>query len=163
MAVTPTYVPLGTITLASGVTSATFSSIPAGYRDLIIVVNGGRTTGTAAVEVRFNSDTGANYSWLSMFGNGSSTGSNTQGAFNTFIPMAWNANITTSFDYMGIAQVMDYSATDKHKTMLVRNGRASGATEAIAGRWANTAAINTIQIIVGTAIAGTTISIYGVN
>ena len=160
---TPTYVPLATVSLSSGVTSATFSAIPATYRDLIIVVNGGRTSGTAAVQVQFNLDTGANYSWTSQFGNGSTADITTSGAFNTFIPMGWNGNITTAYNYMGIAQVMDYSATDKHKQMLVRGGRATLATEQIGGRWANTAAIHTVKVDVGPAIAGTTISIYGVN
>ena len=58
---------------------------------------------------------------------------------------------------------MDYSATDKHKTTLVRNDQ-SGVTGMWAGRWANTAAINRLDIIGanGTFPIGTTLNLYGI-
>ena len=59
---TPTYIALATTTLSSAVGSVTFSSIPAGYRDLVLVAEGLTSGATSNVRMQFNSDTGNNYS-----------------------------------------------------------------------------------------------------
>jgi hypothetical protein len=75
---TPTYIPLATVTLGSADSSVTFSSIPATYRDLILVLNGTRST-TSGVRARANADAGANYPMVYMdaesttFNSGSNT------------------------------------------------------------------------------------------
>ena len=65
-----------------------------------------------------------------------------------------------------VAQIMDYSATDKHKTVLTRSDNAGDRVRAYAGRYASTSAITTVSIgITGGATysIGSTISIYGGN
>jgi hypothetical protein len=62
---------------------------------------------------------------------------------------------------------MDYSATDKHKTGLIRDNGQQGsdlAVRAYAARWANTAAITSIQYFTtaGNLNTGFTLSLYGV-
>jgi hypothetical protein len=59
---------------------------------------------------------------------------------------------------------MDYSATDKHKTVLVRSNIPADTVAAHAVRWANTAAITTVGVaaISGTWSAGTTFALYGI-
>jgi hypothetical protein len=61
---------------------------------------------------------------------------------------------------------MDYSATDKHKTVLSRNNVAGGGVDAFANRWANTAAITSVEVRVSTGgqffATPTTLSLYGV-
>jgi hypothetical protein len=149
---TSTYVPLATTTLGSSASSITFSSIPATYRDLIIV---GNPLGAEAA-ARFNGDSGSNYNGLQMWGNGSN-------------PLSSNFSATSSFlggiNQDPIAQIMDYSATDKHKMVLVRRGIASATF--VAGqvnRWANTSAITTIAIIAtsGSFTAGSRFDLYGI-
>jgi hypothetical protein len=62
-------------------------------------------------------------------------------------------------------QIMDYSATDKHKSVLTRYDLAGLETHAHATRWANTAIITTLEIFgidTETLAAGTTLSLYGI-
>ena len=156
---TPTYTPLATVTLGSSASSVTFSSIPATYRDLILVVSAPNTTTDTGIRTRFNGDTGSNYTVVSMRGTGSITQS-TSGT-NTF------ANIVDSFvssGYIGIGQIMDYSATDKHKTILVRKGAAFEDVGALANRWANTEAITTIELSpnLNQFAIGSTFNLFGV-
>ena len=148
---TPTYTALANVTLGSTAT-VTFSSIPATYRDLILVVRG--TTNN----IRVNGDTGSNYSNVAMYGNGSSAGSGAE--TTTFFYTNWWGGGTAA-NRMYIVQFMDYSATDKHKTILVRGDQADAEANANAGRWANTAAITSITSV-GTAPAGSTWSLYGI-
>jgi len=155
---TPTYTPLATVTLGTAVSSVSFSAIPASYRDLIFVFNG-TTTIDDGVGLRFNGDTGSNYSNVRMFGNSGGAGSDT--STTTRIPTtAGNSSLRTAF----ISQVMDYSATDKHKTVLTRNNITDNNVTAIAGRWANTAAITSVTVLSpgSTITSGSTISLYGV-
>ena len=157
---TPTYVPLATITLASDDNSITFSSIPATYRDLILVSNAKRSTAASiAVYIRFNSDTGSNYSFVEMRGDGSSASSVSSTISDLY------AGWCDGNDFRGqVCQIMDYSATDKQTTALTRMQR-TDRTSAMASRWANTSAIHTISIRPsgGSFAIGSTFSLYGVN
>ena len=160
---TPTYVPLGAITLASTDSEIVFSSIPANYRDLILVMNG-TTSVNANIFLRFNNDSANNYSWVYMRGDGSTAVSGATGSSNSVLTSAtayWiNATPTNT-----IAQIFDYSVTDKHKTVLVRNDGSTRASEATASRWASTSAINSIYLTLtgGAFNSGSTFSLYGVN
>jgi hypothetical protein len=157
---TPTYTALATVTLGSSASSVTFSSIPATYRDLILVSKPIATSGAIESALRFNSDSGTNYSVAVMFGTGSTTGS-FGGAGSTYVSLV---DAITSGNNISIAQVMDYSATNKHKTILLRRDFPGEATAASAGRWANTVAITTVSItaLSSTYAAGSTFNLYGV-
>jgi hypothetical protein len=161
---TPTYTALATVTLGSSASSVTFSSIPSTYRDLIFVMRAG-TSENANNRMRFNGDSGNNYLMVTMQGSGSSATASSNNNL-TNIPIDWSAFTTpTVGDTNHIVQIMDYSATDKHKTTLNRANRAAGFVDALACRWANTAAITTIAIIPGggTWLTGSTFDLYGIK
>jgi len=156
---TPTYDLLDSTTLSSSASSVTFTSIDQSYRDLVLVIDGSCDQATSAFfYMYFNNDTGSNYSRVEMVGDGSSTSS---ASFGNLIPL-------TLRQVRGnhISQIMDYSATDKHKSVLYRNNLTDLNVYAGAGRWANTAAVTTLQIdsFVGTETmtAGTTLALYGI-
>jgi hypothetical protein len=161
---TPTYIALATTTLGSNAATVTFSSIPATYKDLIVVFNGGWINSSNGESIiRFNGDAGANYSRIYALGDGSSTGS---GANAGLTEGSWWA-MDNSANSNSTLQIMDYSATDKHKTVLSRSNSFPGLyTLMMAGRWASTSAINQISISTfgagGSVRAGSTISLYGV-
>jgi hypothetical protein len=159
---TPTYTPLATVTLGSSASSVTFSSIPATYRDLILIHSSKHTfAGSTSVRdsgIRFNSDSGSNYLRVNM---DSKIDSGT--ATETSIALIYG-RVDGNF-VPGIVQIMDYSATNKHKTVLYRSGAANDYVYAQAARWANTAAVTTITIAPSGSfqiIAGSTFALYGV-
>jgi hypothetical protein len=159
---TDTYRPLATVTLGSAASSVTFSSIPATYRDLILVATG-TSTADADIQITINSDTtSGNYSRVTASGNlnnlaVSSTTSGNQVTFWGF----WSSSQVATFTN----QFMDYSATDKHKTFLTRANRSGSGADMIASRWANTAAITSISLAtVGTTfVTGSTFNLFGVS
>ena len=150
----PTYTPLATVTLGASASSVTFSSIPATYRDLILVVNA-IDSDTALLGLRFNGIT-TGYSRVFMFGSGSTTSSSVQ--TDEFVGGASTGGT------LNIIQLMDYSATDKHKTSLTRYGNTTGGVIAQAGRWADTSAITSVLVNLtsGTFTSGATFNLYGV-
>ena len=127
-------------------------TVPTGYRDLILVING-TLTAAADIFLKANGST-SNWTYVAMYGPTSSfTGS------NGYIS---NQN-TNSFQI--IVQGLDASATDKHKTFLVRSGSA-GKSEvgAFAMRWADTTAISSLAIYTGANnfAIGTTFNLFGI-
>ena len=160
---TPTYTPLATVTLASAASSVSFGSIPATYRDLVLVI-----TGSASVDntfgMIFNGDTGTNYSYVDAFGNGSSPSS--AASTDTRFLLTVNGTFGAG-NHQFNTQIMDYSATDKHKTGMTRNalsGSVFPGAGMIAARWASTAAITSMSIFPGSGQlnTGSTFSLYGV-
>jgi hypothetical protein len=150
---------LGNTTLATASASVTFSSIPGGYKDLVLVVSVATTSGTARQDLRFNNDTGTNYSYVYMRGDGSASSSAATGETKTYSGLVLNGG-----QGVFISEIMDYSATNKHKTMLTRSNPSNYGVWAFANRWANTSAINQIELLSGaTYPAGSTFRLLGVN
>lgn len=155
---TPTYTALATRTLTGTATTITFSSIPATYRDLILVIEGTYSTGTGNASIRFNGDTGSNYPYIFMLG-GASGASSGQSTTTSLLTGGFNSAVRNNV----VFHIMDYSATDKHKTVLNRMNEAGITTYAWFGRWANTSAVTTIAVSGTNPYAiGSTFSLYGI-
>jgi hypothetical protein len=160
---TPTYRALANITLGTAASSVTFLSIPATYRDLLVIFNG---AGSADLEgrIRLNSDTGSNYNYVRMSGSGSAITS-VSGASQTSGFVSAIAKATTTGALQMNINIMDYSATDKHTTIISRANQSATGTEAFANRWANTSAVTSVQILTssGNWAIGTTAALYGIE
>jgi hypothetical protein len=154
--------PLANLTISgSSTASVTFSSISSAYRDLMLVVSGTNSV-DANLYFRLNGDSGSNYNATGMSGNGSSA--SPQGGNYSGIFFNANARIGTSAANFKL-DFLDYSATDKHKTVLYLADRSDSATERWVSRWSNTAAISSIvgTVTSGNLVAGTTFALYGVS
>jgi hypothetical protein len=151
------YDSLATITVPSGgVTSVTFTGIPAGYKHLQIRVFAKWNYTTAAdftnIIMRFNSDTTASYSRHSVGGNGSTVaagaGANESEAYvQTFIPS--NHSSETNVFGASIIDILDYSNVSKFKTLRALGGfdrNGSGLLRLASASWRNTNAISSISI-----------------
>jgi hypothetical protein len=145
---------LATITLQSASSSVTFSGIPSTYRDLVLVVNA-EVTGNGNFTLKLNNDSG-NSSSVQMYGDGSSAVS-----FTETNPV-WALWISGQ-QHLGIFQIMDYSATDKHKTTLGRVNRSNGIALAGASRWASNTAVSSLVVTLSanSFSIGSTFSLYG--
>lgn len=161
---TATYIALATITLTSTDSEIVFSSIPATYRDLVLVTATTQTSGAGEIWIRYNSDTASNYSTVQMGGTGSGSGFSAAYTTTRIVPSANIGESTTVIQNM-IMQIQDYSQTNKQKTSLIRTNLSSLGVQAQANRWANTNAINTISLTAnGSSFAvGSTFSLYGIN
>lgn len=159
MASAATYTPIATQTLGSSASSVTFSSIPSTYTDLVLVANAGIST-TGAILAVFNSDTGTNYSYTRVYGNGTAA---TSDRF-TNQPAMDLGYFSTSLGNISITHFMNYSNTSTYKTTLTRWNTTSYTTAEV-GLWRNTSAITTI-VINGSfgynLIAGSTFTLYGI-
>jgi hypothetical protein len=154
---------LANITLSTTANSITFSSISSAYRDLYFVFTQPAQGNHVRPLIRLNADSSsANYSEIRAVGNGS-TASAASLSNAGFDPVGFFSSYLDAFQIVG--HVMDYSATDKHKSALFRADGYSQATIMEAGRWANTSAVNTLTFQVAGAnpfVAGVSVALYGV-
>lgn len=160
-----TYNCIATTTLTSTQTSVTFSSISASFTDLILVTNLRDLTNGAA-SLRFNNDSGNNYSRISMRGNGSTASTFRQSNQNTVYIEGDSSGSNFS---LSITHLMNYKNTSRNKSMIQRvfyTGGSPQTTEESIFYWRSTAAINRIDItsLTGTATLaiGSTFSLYGI-
>lgn len=159
-----TYEPIATQTLGSTSSSVTFSSITGSYTDLVIVINGAITTGNPAVWMRFNSDSGSNYSFTRVTGNGTSALSSYE-VSQTKANLASAFGMTTTYETNIIVQIMNYSNATTNKTTLTRANTASLGTEASVNLYRSTSAITAIEIFPSssTFTTGSTFTLYGIK
>ena len=162
-----TYTALQTTTLSSATTTVTFSNLPTtGFRDLVLVISARATQeNNRGFAVRYNGDSGANYNYVWGFAFPNSTTSGFENSV-TSLPFVVTPGSNTT-DYATIViNILDYAATDKHKTGLARTDfiGADARLFMTAGRWANTNAITSIAIglSANTFASGSTFSLYGI-
>lgn len=169
-----TYEPIATQTLGSTVNSVTFGSIPQTYTDLVLIffVQDNASGSTFAnAQIQFNGDTGSNYSWLEMYGNGTSAVGQSANN-NTTIWGGYISTVSGVFSANSM-QIMNYSNTTTFKSTIgranlgVTSPNTTTVTEAIVGCWRNTNAISSIKINsanAGTLFSvGSTFTLYGIK
>ena len=159
-----TYTQIASTTLGSAASSVTFSSIPATYTDLVLVVNGGGSA-NINVSMQFNGDTATNYSITALAGDGT-TASSTRRTSQTAMRLDENSYTGTTLAAANIiVSIMNYANTTTYKTVLSRSNNAAVGTSAIVGLWrATPAAINQVVInaIGGNWITNSTFNLYGI-
>lgn len=164
MAAGATYEPIATTTLSSSQSSVTFSSISGAYTDLVIITNTAVTSGTGAIYLRVGNgsvDTGANYSFTYVYGNGFTI----QGGRASNRTEAVIDRHATSITGNGIANIMNYSSTDTYKSIISRGNESSNMSIAYINLWRSTSAINIITMLDENGAnftAGSTFTLYGI-
>lgn len=163
MAAGATYEPIATTTLGSAASSITFNSIPSTYTDLRIVFVGTGSTNDD-FKLRYNGDTGTNYSRTDLYGNGT-TASSARAVNGADIRIGASDGLDGN---IALATIDIFSYKDStYKTCLItyshdKNG--SGYVYRTVGLWSNTAAITTITLSQGANFAtGTTATLYGIK
>ena len=157
-----TYTELRRTTVGTATPSVTFDLTGiSGYTDLVIVSSVQNLTGASTICGRYNGDTGSNYSFTYLIGDGTSAFSGR--AANTSFSVHGYAN-TTQFS-TNITQINNYSNSTTFKTTLDRRGTVAQFVGATVSTWRNTAAITSIVIYNETGVnfaVGSTFSLYGI-
>ena len=154
-----TYSTIATTTLGSAQASYTFSSVPGTYTDLVLIVDGSMSA-LQNIGVEFNGDSGSNYSFTRIYGDGSAPFS--------------DAVSNLAFSYLGIAgaapsnlvaSIQNYANTTTFKTSLGRGNWAADYVSAYVSTWRNTAAITSMKVLpagANTLSSGTVLTLYGI-
>jgi hypothetical protein len=151
------YESIATVTVGSGGSSTIeFTSISSAYTHLQLRYferATGSYVGGYVDEIQFNSDTGSNYSWHELLGDGSTAiaaASATQTSMRAGRMPA--GGITASVFGTTIVDILDYANTNKYKTIRVlgafdtNSASPNGAIVLGSGNWRSTSAITSIKL-----------------
>mgnify|MGYP000443914594 CR=1 FL=1 len=156
-----TYDPIATTTLSSTSTTITFSSIASSWTDLRLVIVGKNSVTSNRTQLRFNSDSGTNYSRTYIEGNGSTVYSGRNGSGTSILV----GNNTTVLGLQTI-DIFSYTGSNR-KTVLCTTSNdtiGTGTVNRTVGLWRSSAAITNIQLILTDPFdVGTIVTLYGIK
>ena len=167
-----TYEAIATVTV-TGATAATmeFTSIPATYTDLSILLSARVNDANGVAQLYFNGSTSSDKRWVRVYGDGSDDFSgNSSGLSQYFRPIGINRSDQTAstFGNMSI-YIPNYASTSTYKSMSadgVNENNATFAEAALnAGLWESNNAITSITIIpsAGSFVQYSTATLYGIK
>jgi hypothetical protein len=170
----PAFESIATFTGNGSANSVTFSSIPQTYTSLQIRCFGMVTLGisTNRLKLNFNGDTGSNYAYHSLIGDGSTVFTES-GISQTAIDNMGTVMGSSYAPAPTIIDIHDYTATSRNKTVRSFTGADGNIASASfrillsSGLWMNTSAITSIDVaLTNGSLAFTTssvISLYGIK
>jgi len=169
--VAKTYEPIASQTLGSNTTTVSFSSIASSWTDLRLIVSGRSTRTSVTYEsiwIRFNADSGSNYSDTYLYGSGSSAGSGRSSNLTRVQIARFNHSASSNTTPSAvIIDVQSYANTSVYKTVL---GQSASSVEnwpvsRYVGLWRSTSAITSIDLTVEVDqfASGSTFSLYGIK
>jgi len=163
-----TYIKIASQTLGSNASSVTFSNLPQNYTDLVLVALPVAVSGSPSLRIRFNSDTGSNYSNTKLSGDGNVAGSGRES--NISSAYAGDSDLsTTAGASNSITHIMNYSNSTTYKTIIERSNNSAKNVIASVSLWRNTNAITSIELAAGASFptvnfaSGSTFNIYGIE
>jgi hypothetical protein len=155
---------------SSGTNSITFSNIPQTYSHLRIVgaMRDSRAARLSPNFVRFNGDTGSNYSYHENYADsGGYAGGGSGSGTNIAVYRAAGSSAPSNMMGIYIIDIYDYTNTNKFKTLFGRGGldsQSEGVIQQFSGTWKNTNAITSVTLVPFTApyLQYSQLSLYGV-
>ena len=133
---------------ASGASSVSFSNIPQNYTHLQVRITSLSPSLTSGL-LYFNGGAGT-YAWHELRGNGS-TASATSGTNTNILYTTYNETSTVSYTGAAIVDILDYTNTNKNKTIRVLSGsdaNGAGSVYLRSGFSTDTSAISSLGFIV---------------
>ena len=150
-----TYTAIATVTVGSGgAANIEFTSIPATYTDLVILLSSRSTRSDAStfdpVYVTFNNN-GSNYSGRNLYGNGAGAYSDTQGGTDQFYQLAYASTDSTTASTFGNVQIYipNYAGSNNKSASgdsVTENNGTNNIAAMTAALWSNTSAITSIKL-----------------
>jgi hypothetical protein len=164
---------ISTTLISTNTTSVTFNTTGLGstYKHLQVRATTRSNTSNNLVEtfsLRFNSDSGSNYTKHSLRGNGSAV-SSTGGTTQTLIEVSMEAGggLPSGVWAGSVIDILDPFSTNKNKTVRSLSGAISNGPQiaVMSGLWTNTSAVTSLlfENYGASFVAGSRFSLYGIK
>ena len=166
---------IATFNIASNTATITFSSIPSTYQHLQVRILSRCTRGAVNgnLNIQLNSDTGTNYVYHELSGDGA-TVTATQATAQSAPSISRSPGTTTSADVFAgtIIDIHDYVSTTKNKTLRSFYGFDNNSSSVVGNvgmrsvLWLNTNAINTLTFTSASSssfTSGSVFALYGIK
>lgn len=176
MPTNPNMVAIQTVTVgAGGASSIEFTSIPQTYTDLVIVCSA-RNSSSSGIDMgmRFNGNTGTNYSYRSVYGSGSTASSGSASSETLFTRAGYSAGSGyTASTFSNVSYYIPNYTSSNNKSVSIDGANEQNSSTAyaqlVAGLWSQTSAITSVTLYVNSANTAdnfaqySTATLYGVT
>jgi hypothetical protein len=171
-AVTNSYESIATATGTGSSGIITFTSIPQTYKHLQVraILRGTAAASANGTDMRYNSDSGANYTLHRLIGDGASASADAYtGRTGAWLGLEVDASAASNIYAAAVVDILDYTNTNKYKTsrsMGAYDLNGSGQINFASALWLNTAAITSITITAassGNWTTGSSFALYGIK
>jgi hypothetical protein len=171
------YESIATAVGTGSASTISLTSIPSTYKHLQVRATF-KTTGTGFygddLILRLNSDTGSNYAWHILKGNGSAaSASGVSSTTSMRCGYAFSSDSAlTDRVFTAIVDIHDYASTTKNKTVRVFSGGDANIADTsfqvflTSGLWVNTSAVTSLTFSTSSALnwtSATQVSLYGIK
>lgn len=159
---------IATALTTSSTSEIVFSSIPSTYAHLHIRMSTLQDS-QVNVHVQINGDTGSNYYWHELFGDGSSPASGYSSGAVNHIKTGYTHNTGTYYSGSSVVNILDYTSSNKKvvNAFTGSNADATGSGYVLnrSGHWTSTSAITSLRFFTngGNFKANTRIALYGIK
>lgn len=161
---------IATVAGNGSATTLSFTGIPSGYTHLQVrysfLINGG---GVNLPDMRINNDATSNYADHRLTGNGATVSAGARTG-NQELPInAQSPGGDTTYPTAGVIDILDYSNTNKYKTVRTLLGcdkNGSGGIDLRSGLWMSTSAITQLNFITQSGYefkSGSIFALYGIK
>lgn len=168
------YDSLATVNLSASTATITFAGIPAGYKHLqlrMLTRDSAAQSGSQS-QMQINGDTGSNYNWHALYGNGSTAtaagGSGSTTYIYGFDRTSAGSDGANIFG-VDVIDILDYASTSKYKTIRALGGydaNGSGMVKLASGLYMSTNAITSLSISLqsgGSYVQYSQFALYGIK
>jgi hypothetical protein len=147
----------------------TFSSIPSTFKHLQLRITARSSGGNTEIAFTCNGDTGSNYSYHFVYGDGSAVAASASSSVAS-MKVAYGSASTAlaSTNAVNIVDLLDYQDTNKYKTIRSLSGLdvngSGGFAQLSSGSWRSTAAVSTLTLtLANNYTTATQIALYGIK
>lgn len=146
-----------------GASTVTFSNIPQIYKHLQIRIHD-MPSADHNVTVRFNGDSGSNYSYHNLSGNGS-TAASVSSVPETLMYLPGSSG-GVGYPLVVVCDILDYADTNKFKTVRALGGNDNNSTQGViafrSNNWRSTSAVTSI-VLSGNYAQYSHFALYGIR
>lgn len=158
------YESIATVLVGSaGASTVTFSNIPQIYKHLQIRIHD-MPSADHNVTVRFNGDSGSNYSYHNLSGNGS-TAASVSSVPETLMYLPGSSG-GVGYPLVVVCDILDYADTNKFKTVRALGGNDNNSTQGViafrSNNWRSTSAVTSI-VLSGNYAQYSHFALYGIR
>lgn len=148
---------------AGGTGTITFSDISQTYKHLQIRIHD-MPSADHNVTMRFNGDSGSNYSYHNLSGNGSTAISNASTPETLMYLPGTSGGV--SYPLVIVCDILDYADTNKYKTVRALGGNDNNSTQGVialrSNHWRSTSAVTSI-VLSGSFAQYSSFALYGIK
>lgn len=142
--------------------SVSITSIPSGYKDIVVIARNISMSANDQIRLRINGDTSTLYHGVTM---GSVSTTNMGQSAGNMLDLSRASTMALAGPHNYNLTITEYASTSRFKNMKIHGSYGASGSMFLSGLYASNSAVTSVQFLflTGTTFTGGTYTVYGVN